>query len=160
MSDAAGKGTRPYRPEDKDNYDEGHDRIFPPKKLGKPTLRLTQSEFNELLEYSCSLPTGQTVGKQWKRNDNAYRTPAQPPRWSIGEYGIPYPEGHEYYGDIPITWYNVEITDAWPTCNECGAKFFFDPNEPFAFCDCGTSEWPETGRPDNYKEIQKGFENG
>lgn len=36
-------------------------------------VRLTSSEFNALGEYSCSLPTGVTVGKRWKRNANAYR---------------------------------------------------------------------------------------
>jgi len=152
------KGCKP-RPVDREKYDRNFDRTFPPKNPRRTTLRLTQAELGELLEYSCSLPTGQTPGKRWKRNDNAYRTPAQPPHWSIGEYGTPYPEGHEYYGDIPIRWYNVEITDAWPTCNDCGERFIFDPNEAFADCDCGATEWGDAGRPENYEERQKEFMN-
>ncbi len=44
----------------------------------------------------------------------------------------------------------------WPTCNDCGERFVFDPKEPFAFCDCGTTEWG-AGRPENYEERQKEF---
>ena len=29
---------------------------------------LTQTEFDELLEYSISIPTGTTIGKRWKRH--------------------------------------------------------------------------------------------
>lgn len=34
----------------------------------------TQRDFNDLSEYSTSLPTGTTVGKQWKRDNNHHRT--------------------------------------------------------------------------------------
>ena len=50
-------------------------------------------------------------------------------------------------------------TFGWPTCNDCGERFVFDPKEPFAFCDCGTTEWGSAGRPENYEERQKEFEN-
>jgi hypothetical protein len=40
----------------------------------------------------------------------------------------------------------------WPYCSKCNQPFSFDPDEPFAFCDCGTSEWgnprPATWIPD------------
>lgn len=36
------------------------------------TIVLTQLHFDNLLEYSCSLPTGKTIGKQWKKNEFAY----------------------------------------------------------------------------------------
>ena len=42
-------------------------------------LWVTQKEFDNLLEYSRSIPTGKTIGKQWKRrcvND----------QWLLGEY--------------------------------------------------------------------------
>jgi hypothetical protein len=29
----------------------------------------------------------------------------------------------------------------WPYCPDCKQPYSFDPEEPFAFCDCGTSEW-------------------
>jgi len=31
------------------------------------SISLTQKEFNDLLEYSTSVPTGTTLGKVWKR---------------------------------------------------------------------------------------------
>ena len=36
-------------------------------------VELTRREFDELPEYSCTLPTGTTIGKKWKCNRNAYR---------------------------------------------------------------------------------------
>jgi len=42
----------------------------------------------------------------------------------------------------------------WPRCEECGNPFFFDYDEPFAFCWCGTTEW--TGkRPKRWRQRQK-----
>lgn len=41
----------------------------------KKHVRLTKRELDELPEYSCSMPTGTTVGKRWKRDVNAYRKP-------------------------------------------------------------------------------------
>jgi hypothetical protein len=32
-------------------------------------LMLSKREFEALLDYSCSLPTGTTIGKRWKRSD-------------------------------------------------------------------------------------------
>jgi hypothetical protein len=59
-----------------------------------PVVELTQRELDELLEYSCSLPTGKTIGKRWKRNILAYNpNPAAHaegaiigPEWVMGEY--------------------------------------------------------------------------
>lgn len=34
---------------------------------GLETITMTQVEFDALLEYSTTLPTGKTIGKQWKR---------------------------------------------------------------------------------------------
>lgn len=40
-------------------------------------VELTQEEFDKNLsdwgEYSCSLPSGTTIGKKWFRNEDAYR---------------------------------------------------------------------------------------
>ena len=51
-------------------------------------IRMTAGELRELLEYSCSLPTGTKIGKTWKRNNAAYgrRPPGTPPDWWMGEY--------------------------------------------------------------------------
>lgn len=75
---------------------------LPTDKKPKVTV-LTRKEFDELLDYSCSLPTGTTIGKRWKRNNNAYRRPLcshlhvfdgtrepdfQGPDWWMGEYAL------------------------------------------------------------------------
>lgn len=46
-------------------------------------VTLTPDEFNALLDYSCSLPTGTTIGKTWKRRVD-YHDPSQ--GWLLGEY--------------------------------------------------------------------------
>ncbi len=55
-----------------------------------PALRLTPREFAALPEYSCSLPTGTTIGKRWKRldgsHDHRFIAAGGKPRWMIGEY--------------------------------------------------------------------------
>lgn len=43
---------------------------------------LTQKEFDNLLEYSCSLPTGTTIGKKWKKGWPYYK----PTEWYLCEY--------------------------------------------------------------------------
>ena len=40
------------------------------KRFKEEALVLTRSELEELLEYSCSLPTGTTIGKKWRRDNN------------------------------------------------------------------------------------------
>lgn len=44
---------------------------------------LTRREFEELPEYSTSIPTGKKPGKRWKRDLNTL-PPAR--KWMIGEY--------------------------------------------------------------------------
>lgn len=43
----------------------------------------------------------------------------------------------------------------WPKCSKCKQPFIFEENEPFAHCDCGTTEWGNAGRPDNWMERQR-----
>lgn len=50
---------------------------------------ITRDELFSLPEYSCSTPTGTTIGKRWRRDVNAYRLPvvsADRHEWMIGEY--------------------------------------------------------------------------
>lgn len=71
----------------------------------RPTLLITQAALKNLPDYSMSLPTGQTIGKRWRRrlgND----TPAV---WIIGEYHDQDVEP----GHVGIRWYTPEISDAW-----------------------------------------------
>jgi hypothetical protein len=69
---------------------------------------LSIKEFEALPDYSCSLPTGTTVGKQWRR-----RTP-----YCIGQGII-----HEFYlgefvesykpGQIGIEWTRILLPDGY-----------------------------------------------
>lgn len=50
---------------------------------------MSRRAFDSLGEYSCSMPTGTTVGKVWKRNLTAFRHylgTDRPPVWVICEY--------------------------------------------------------------------------
>lgn len=57
----------------------GEGILRPPLGYGTlPMVELEAEEFAALLEYSCSVPTGVTIGKRWKaRRDDA---------WYLGEY--------------------------------------------------------------------------
>lgn len=49
---------------------------------GLEIINLTAKEFNDLLEYSHSQPTGVVIGKKWKRREDANGTT----KWFMGEY--------------------------------------------------------------------------
>lgn len=64
-----------------------------PNKMSIETIVLTKKEFDSLPEYSCSIPTGTTIGKKWKRNIYAFDRAAHDPRtgnkveeWYLHEY--------------------------------------------------------------------------
>jgi len=46
--------------------------------LTTDTAYLSWSELKDLPEYSCSVPTGTTLGKVWKRDEHAYARPHSP----------------------------------------------------------------------------------
>ncbi len=47
---------------------------------------MDQKDFDSLLEYSCTVPTGVVRGKRWKRRE-PYRTDdPRPATWWLGEY--------------------------------------------------------------------------
>ncbi len=79
-------------------------------------VRMTRREFDGLLNYSSSLPSGTTPGKSWRRAcDFRHQRPSDP--WMRGTYGKPYPEGHAHHGSIPIIWQNIVIegqAPSWP----------------------------------------------
>lgn len=56
--------------------------------LDAKTALCDQEMFDSLYEYSCSLPTGTTVGKRWKRAKNTYDGKDG---WLLGEYVECYP---------------------------------------------------------------------
>lgn len=81
--------------------------------LCNDALLLTLAEFKALPNYSCSLPTGTTPGKAWRRAAHYYRQGVAD-EWWRGVYGKPYPEGHKFHGQIPIGWRRIVIKDVQP----------------------------------------------
>lgn len=67
------------------------------------TYVLTQKEFDALPEYSCSIPTGQSIGKEWKRKNNYYDSSKG---WILGEY-----VEHSDPEKFGIAWANIEIEE-------------------------------------------------
>lgn len=43
----------------------------------------------------------------------------------------------------------TKIIPYWPYCETCKQPMEFEPEEPFAYCKCGTSEWGDP-RPAEY----------
>jgi hypothetical protein len=54
---------------------------------------MTQREFDGLLEYSCSVPTGQSIGKRWKVDRWFGSKLKNGPRWWMGEYSRDFKDG-------------------------------------------------------------------
>jgi hypothetical protein len=92
------------------------------------TVKLTRAEFEALGEYSCTLPTGTTIGRRWKRNQNAYRQPVcahlhpwdgykepsfRGDNWWMGEYALDpkaklLPDGRP--ATYLIRWSKIELS--------------------------------------------------
>lgn len=69
------------------------------------TVTLTRKEFEALPDYSCSLPTGTTIGKQWKKRKNYYD---ESKGWVRGTYS------KQLEPDlVAITWENIWIASLW-----------------------------------------------
>ena len=54
--------------------------------MTEPIAYVPIEEFNQLLEYSTSIPTGTTVGKRWKRDNNWHRKNGPDADWWLMEY--------------------------------------------------------------------------
>lgn len=81
-----------------------------------PPLYITPREFDKLLEYSSTNPTGVTPGKRWKRHndifDQGFRARGGIPRWVICEYREAPPgkvRAHDSTGNQPWVWKTVEM---------------------------------------------------
>lgn len=68
----------------------------------------TQDYFDNLREYSASLPTGTLVGKQWKANYGKFREDL-PDEWIICEY-VDHPDPKK----IGVKYWRPEIQEASP----------------------------------------------
>ena len=68
------------------------------------TAIMTQQEFDDLPEYSCSLPSGTYFGKRWTCNRHAFMRDAPPePNWWMAEYV----EDYENKDKVHIIWRKV-----------------------------------------------------
>ena len=75
-------------------------------------LVISRDELSALPEYSCSIPTGTTIGKRWRR-DVQFNTPRAKgqtiePEWMIGEYyELPESERYDRFDNaqVGIRWY-------------------------------------------------------
>lgn len=67
------------------------------------TIHLSKAELDALPEYSMSVPTGTTIGKRWKRDNNVYRQHGSEPDWWMGEYF-----DVQSATEVGIRWYHVQ----------------------------------------------------
>lgn len=65
------------------------------------TVTLTKKEFADLPDYSCTLPTGTTIGKQWKRRNNYYD---ESKGWCRGTYSRQIDKD-----TVEITWEKIWV---------------------------------------------------
>lgn len=82
---------------------------MPSKPFGVLTpkgLMLSAREFESLKDYSCSLPTGQSIGKRWRRRSPYQTTPGVAHTFAMGEYVETYKAGM-----IGIQWTPIILPD-------------------------------------------------
>jgi hypothetical protein len=72
-----------------------------PLKRHRLLLRLFLWELKSIPEYSTSFPTGQTIGKLWKCNQDPI---SEPSHWVVAMY---IPDDHPGY--VGIVWFDVEL---------------------------------------------------
>jgi len=73
-------------------------------------IYLTRARFEALPEYSCSIPTGQTIGKAWRRGV-PFRGPRR--RWYMGRY-VEHPDPDL----VGIEWRLIRIVDLESSVSE------------------------------------------
>jgi hypothetical protein len=69
---------------------------------------LTQEEFDKMDEYSCSVPTGTTLGKRWKCKRDYFDASKG---WLMGEYTaiVPDSRGNRFSDRVLIQWSEISI---------------------------------------------------
>ena len=80
--------------------------------IDKNIAVMDQDTLNNLLEYSCTVPTGTTIGKRWKRGQCLcvgvtlrHGTCKKHNTWMMGEYVHSLRPGH-----VDIYWRKILIT--------------------------------------------------
>ncbi len=81
-----------------------------PKEEEREQLTISRDDLRALREYSCSLPTGTTIGKRWKKNSCAFDATrkGEAAEWSVGEYyELPEDDNTDAQGNkqTGIKWY-------------------------------------------------------
>lgn len=81
-------------------------------KVDEKTATMSVSTFNELAEYSCTMPTGVDPGKMWKRHDGAHDEEfiagGGTPTWYLCWYGLS-EKGPEFCSN---NYRKIVLTDA------------------------------------------------
>ncbi|RYF12751.1 MAG: hypothetical protein EOO77_16945 [Oxalobacteraceae bacterium] len=108
---------------------------------GLPVIRMHPHEFDKLRTYSCSLPTGTTPGKMWRRldgdHDLDFKRRGGVPLWMVGQYDPDCPADAK---DIKILWFRpiIKLTAAFPKVKTCshmlipqGAKLMRDTDKNY-----------------------------
>jgi hypothetical protein len=72
------------------------------------TIELSKAEFDSLLEYSSTLPTGTTIGKKWKKRSPAFDD-GKPADWYLGEYVEEKDESYRKKGYVGIIWKKIVV---------------------------------------------------
>lgn len=67
------------------------------------TALVTPEAFSSMPDYSCSVPTGTTIGKRWKRRRNYYD---ESQGWVMGEY-----VEHDDPGRVGIVWRDLLVVE-------------------------------------------------
>lgn len=77
-----------------------------------PVVRMTKAEFDQLGEYSTSIPTGAYEGKRWKRNVYAVFRIHREVLWLQGQYlpSLTHPATH-----LRVCWSRIEIVETSET---------------------------------------------
>ena len=68
-------------------------------------VRLARKEFEELPEYSCTIPTGMPIGKKWKCDRMAYRKDDEACIWKVNQV---------FLGKKPMEWWQGEYVELDP----------------------------------------------
>lgn len=71
-----------------------------PTRPPMPVICMLQHEFDALPEYSATFPTGQTIGKMWRRHDGAHDRRCKNPQWFVLQY-VDHPDPKL----VGIKWY-------------------------------------------------------
>ena len=86
--------------------------------LREEHIALTPEAFKVLKEYSSSIPTGTTIGKQWKKNTHAFT--GKEAEWYLCEY-VP----HENPDLVGIDYKKIVIREAGLKVSDLNEQAFF-----------------------------------